>query len=98
MIRSMTAAVLALGLALPAGIAAASATPPAVKLWRLDCGSFTAPKDNFSDLLSHPGERGGYVNSCYLIHHGKDFMLWDAGFPVALLGKPEDDSTRSICG
>lgn len=93
MIRFLTAAVLALGLALPVSIAAAPTTPPAVKLWRLDCGSFTAPKDNFSDLLAHPGERGGYVDSCYLIRHGKDLLLWDAGFPLVLLGKPEDDST-----
>ena len=92
MIRFLTAAVLALGLALPGSPSAAPA-PPAVKLWRLDCGWFTAPKDNFSDLLAHPGERGSYVNSCYLIRHGKDLMLWDAGFPLALLGKPEDDST-----
>ena len=91
-IRFLTAAILALGLALPASIPAAPVTP-AVKLWRLDCGSFTAPKDSFSDLFSHPGERGGYVDSCYLIRHGKDLMLWDAGLPLALLGKPEDMST-----
>lgn len=93
MIRFLTAAVLALGLALPTNIAAEPATPPAVKLWRLDCGSFTAPRDAFSDLFSHPGERGGYVDSCYLIRHGKELLLWDAGLPLALLGKPEDVST-----
>ena len=93
MIRNLATAILAFGLALPVGVSAAPATSPAVKLWRLDCGSFTAPKDNFSDLLAHPGERGGYVDSCYLIRHGKDLLLWDAGFPLALLGKTEDDST-----
>ncbi len=91
MIRFLTAAVLSLGLALPTGGGAQPTT--VVKLWRLNCGSFTAPKDAFSDLLSRPGERRGYVDSCYLIRHGKDLLLWDAGLPLALLGKLEDRST-----
>jgi N-acyl homoserine lactone hydrolase len=37
----------------------------AVKLWRLDCGSFVTK---------------GLVNSCYLIRHGSQLMLWDTGF------------------
>jgi N-acyl homoserine lactone hydrolase len=68
-----------------------SATPaPTVRLWRLDCGSFTAPRDDFSDLFSHSGERASYVDSCYLIRHGSDLLLWDAGLPSELIGKPED--------
>lgn len=93
MIRFLSAAVLSLGLALPAQTEAESVTPPAIKLWRLDCGSFTAPTDAFSDLVSHPSERGSYVDSCYLVRHGEDLLLWDAGLPLALLGKPEDAST-----
>lgn len=93
MIRHLTVAALALGLTLSTDIAAEPVAPPIVKLWRLDCGSFTAPKDAFSDLLSHPSERAGYVDSCYLIRHGKDLLLWDAGLPLALLDKPVDSST-----
>lgn len=29
-------------------------------------------------------------NGCYLIRHGKDLLLWDAGLPTSLLGKPHD--------
>ncbi len=83
------ATILALVPAVPAQLAAQSATLP-VTLWRLDCGSFTAPKSAFSDLFSHSGERGAYVDSCYLIRHGKDLMLWNAGLPGMLIGKPED--------
>ena len=46
----------------------APATPVprvAVKLWRLDCGSFVTK---------------GLVPSCYLIRHGSQLMLWDSGF------------------
>ncbi|WP_131114688.1 N-acyl homoserine lactonase family protein [Lichenihabitans psoromatis] len=64
--------------------------PPAVKLWRLDCGSFTAPKDNFSDLFDHPGQRGSYVDSCYIVRHGKDLLLWDAGLSRSLIGQRAD--------
>ena len=89
----MIAAFFVAALALAAGDEAApqqSVPPPQVALWRLDCGSFSAPKDYFSDLFSHPGERGGYVDSCYLVRHGADLLLWDAGLPLALLGKAED--------
>ncbi len=93
MLRFLAVAAGVLGLVLPVGIEAQPPTPPTAKLWRLDCGSFTAPRGAFSDLFSHPSERSGYVDSCYLIRHGKDLLLWDAGLPLALLGKPEDRST-----
>jgi N-acyl homoserine lactone hydrolase len=53
----------------------AQATPVprvAVKLWRLDCGSFVTK---------------GLVNSCYLIRHGSQLMLWDSGFGSELGAK-----------
>jgi glyoxylase-like metal-dependent hydrolase (beta-lactamase superfamily II) len=90
MIRFLTSALVALTLTLPNGASSQGVAPPAIKLWRLDCGQFSAPRDNFSDLMSHPGERADYVDSCYLIRHGKDLLLWDAGLPLALLDKPED--------
>jgi N-acyl homoserine lactone hydrolase len=51
----------------------------------LDCGSFTAPEDNLSNLFEHPGQMSSSVDSCYLIRHGKDFVLWDAGLSMSLL-------------
>lgn len=79
-------------LCLSCGAQAQTASPPlpAIKLWRLDCGSFTAPTDNFSDLFGHPGQRSLYVDSCYLVRHGKDVMLWDAGLSRALIGQRVD--------
>ena len=74
------ASLLALWLIVP-NLAGAQAAPPAVKLWRLDCGTFTAPKGAFSDVFAPPSARGGYVDSCYLIRHGRGLMLWDAGLP-----------------
>ena len=78
----------------PPSIAAGFDTPTLVKLWRLDCGAFTAPRDNFSDLFAHPGEQASYVDSCYLIRHGQDLMLWDAGLPLTLKDQPENSSTQ----
>lgn len=90
--RRLASTIVALALAGSAAGQTRPAAAPTVKLWRLDCGSFTAPKANFSDLLSGSGERAAYVNSCYLVRRGGDLMLWEAGFPTALLGKPEDAS------
>jgi N-acyl homoserine lactone hydrolase len=66
-----------------------------LELWRLDCGAFQAPLNNFSDLLSKSNDIGAYVDSCYLIRHGKDLLLWDAGLPTSLLGKVPE-KTASI--
>ncbi len=84
MVRRLAAVV---ALALATAGAAQPVAAPVVRLWRLDCGSFTAPLDAFSDLFSHPGERGSYVDSCYLVQHGEDLLLWDAGLPLAFLNQ-----------
>ena len=94
MTKLLIAIVTVLGLAsiTPANSARGTEAPTLVKLWRLDCGAFTAPRDNFSDFFAHPNERASYVDSCYLIRHGNDLMLWDAGLPLALKDQPEDNS------
>ena len=93
MSRSLRTAVLALTLGMNSAFglqAQPSGSPPEVKLWRLDCGYFTAPTDSFSDLFAHPGKRSEYVDSCYVIRHGKDLLLWDAGLSRALIGHRVD--------
>jgi glyoxylase-like metal-dependent hydrolase (beta-lactamase superfamily II) len=65
-----------LGLLLAAGPVAgarAAGAAPILKLWRLDCGTF---------VTRH------LTDSCYLIRHGRDLMLWDAGLGAELLGHP----------
>ena len=65
----------------------------AVSLARLDCG--TATIKNFDNFFSD--RKGLYeqaprdiTDSCYLIRHGDQVMIWDTGFPAALKGGEQD--------
>lgn len=80
------AAVLGL-LSLGEGAADADATASAeVELWRLDCGEFVDfPLNVASDVFAYPGQRKTLANSCYLIRHNDEYMLWDTGFPPSAL-------------
>lgn len=56
-----------------------------IALWRMDCGRF----DNVdmsveSDDDRYVGRRRNGVDSCYLIRHDEDYMLWDVGMSVGL--------------
>ena len=70
-----------------AGAAAGrSAVPPQpaggadVRIWRLDCGAGSVPAAFFSDTFSTDDKRSvAGVVSCYLVRHGTDYLLWDAG-------------------
>ena len=76
-------AVLAAGL-LALAIPRASAAE--LELWRLDCGTIRVSDLNaFSDTFAYPGETRDLTDSCYLIRHDREFMLWDTGLPAALL-------------
>ncbi|TMJ12549.1 MAG: N-acyl homoserine lactonase family protein [Alphaproteobacteria bacterium] len=67
----------------------AGAAPPAqMELWRLDCGTAVVNDlDIFSDTFAYAGKTKRITDSCYLIRHGENYLLWDAGLPGALLGK-----------
>lgn len=77
--------------AIPAHAQDAAATNPAtapdLSLWRLDCGTLelsdTGP---FSDAHLYDGETRTLTDSCYLIRHGEQYLLWDTGLPAALKG------------
>lgn len=63
--------------------AQAAAVAPVVSLSRLDCGTSAPPTDvglRFSDTYAYNGLKVQLVYSCYLIRHGDDYMIWDAGF------------------
>ena len=80
-------AVLALGICGSALAAAPTLaqTAPEVTLTRLDCGTPQAPTQvnlRFSDTYSHGDLKVQFVFSCYLIKHGDDYMVWDAGQPM----------------
>lgn len=84
-------ATLAAGLALIGAAPAAKVADPAVKLWRLECGAVgNADLDVFADSYALASQRKDIVISCYLIRHGNDYMLWDAGFGAELVGKTEE--------
>ena len=58
---------------------------PTITLTRLQCGTNAAPTDvglRFSDTYAYSGLKVQLTVSCYLIRHGDDYMLWDAGNPV----------------
>jgi glyoxylase-like metal-dependent hydrolase (beta-lactamase superfamily II) len=62
-----------------------------VELWRLDCGQIEVRNLGvFSDTFDYAGETRMLTDSCYLIRHEKDYMLWDAGLPAALIGAKVD--------
>src|SRR5882672_3304695 len=63
-----------------------------VKLWRLDCGTIKVNNlDLFSDSFAYVGQKRTLTDSCYLIAHGADYLLWDTGLPAGLKGAPTDD-------
>lgn len=64
------------------------AAPPSaaeVTLTRLDCGNAAAPSEaaRFSDTYAYTDFKVLLTYSCYLIRHGNDYMLWDAGNPTS---------------
>ncbi|MCK1641374.1 N-acyl homoserine lactonase family protein [Bradyrhizobium sp. 157] len=62
------------------------AAPPDVEMWRLDCGEFKSyDLERLSDVFAYPGKKKALPNSCYLIRHEKQFMLWDAGFSASAI-------------
>ncbi len=91
MIIRLFAAISALALSLATGAAqaqsSAPATPAALTMTRLDCGSIMVNNLSlFSDTDAYPGARRQLVDSCYLIRHGDTYMLWDTGLPASLIG------------
>lgn len=59
-----------------------------VEMWRLDCGSaMVNDLDLFSDTFAYVGQKKRLIDSCYLIRHGSQYLLWDTGFPAELVGR-----------
>ncbi len=73
--------------------APAAATPAGLKLSRLECGSIRIK--NYDEFFSdrpglYPSGPRDITDSCYLIQHGDQHMLWDTGLWPDLIGKPLD--------
>ncbi|MCQ1571466.1 N-acyl homoserine lactonase family protein [Neorhizobium galegae] len=89
-LSTLGASILAAGVGLLALSGSAQAAAD-LELWRLDCGSVVV-KDlsSFSDTFAYKGESRTLTDSCYVIRHGADYLLWDTGLPAALIGKAPD--------
>ena len=64
---------------------ALSQTVPVLTLTRLECGTNAAPTDvglRFSDSYAFNGLKVQLTFSGYLIRHGDDYLVWDAGNAV----------------
>jgi len=65
---------------------ASAQAAPDVTLTRFDCGTGVTPIDpaRFSDSFDYVGKdlKLTLTFSCYLVKHGSDYMVWDAGFAV----------------
>ena len=63
------------------------------KLYRLDCGHSLANDES----VWTPGENVGrsieFSSTCWLIKHGKEWLLWDTGVPESTLNDPRGWST-----
>jgi N-acyl homoserine lactone hydrolase len=71
-----------------AGFQAPPAAAPQMQLWRLDCGTVeVGDLDFFSDTYLYVGQKKTLTDSCYLIRHGENYLLWDTGLPGELAGK-----------
>lgn len=74
----------------------ATAPKAEVMIWRLDCGQIVMKDASpLSDTGIYDGQSRRLSVGCYLIRHGKELMLWDAGLPTSLLGKPIDQQPIS---
>lgn len=92
----IAAALTALGALLAAPAALAQAAPD-TELWRLDCGDFQVSDfAEFSDTHRYDGKPYALVDSCYLIRHGSDYLLWDTGISGDVLGKKVVDGVFTL--
>ena len=76
------------------GLAGCAQTPagtgPGVqRLYVLYCGEARIPDISPWSPGIAPGQAAQFSDNCYLIRHGKDWMLWDSGYPDALASLPE---------
>lgn len=82
---------IAAAVALTTGVSAQTRSPQ-IGIVRLDCGNATVKNFNafFSDTNEYPAGPRVITDSCYLIRHGSEYLLWDTGFPAALKGQAND--------
>ena len=69
---------------------AAAQSPHAIdRLYILNCGEGPAGDVSRWSPGVNEGQHMDFVDSCYLIRHGKDLLLWDTGVPDAVAALPD---------
>ena len=72
---------------LPVAVIATETGPAKLAITRLDCGTIQVNNLNvFSDTDAYSGQKMTLVDSCYLLRHGDEYLLWDTGLPASLKG------------
>ena len=69
----------------------------------IDCGERTTPVVAPWTPGVNVGKPVDFVDTCYLIKHGADWMVWDTGLPDAIFSAPSSDPnawkrTKSLAG
>jgi len=65
----------------------------AEKLYRLDCGHSLANDESVWTPGKNVGRNIEFSSTCWLIKHGREWLLWDTGVPEATLNDPRGWST-----
>ena len=66
-----------------------ASTPPAAdRLYAMDCGHNAALDQSRWSPGVNVGRPIEFSDNCYLIRHGTQWLLWDTGFPDAIVDKP----------
>lgn len=78
---------------------AASALPDATRagladrLYRVDCGRSLANDESVWTPGENVGKSVEFSSTCWLVKHGKDWLLWDTGVPESAYNDPKGWST-----
>jgi N-acyl homoserine lactone hydrolase len=65
----------------------------AAKLYRLDCGRSLANDESVWTPGKNVGRSIEFSSTCWLVQHGREWLLWDTGVPEATLNDPRGWST-----
>jgi N-acyl homoserine lactone hydrolase len=86
----LLAAIAAL-LALPLLAQSADAQGTIERLYVIECGARTAPDVSPWTPGVNVGKPIHFVDTCYVIKHDNDWMVWDTGLPDAIFATPSTD-------